>query len=275
MERLLALSLAQNNREVIIALLAAGLILVIVSFVLIMLSYRKEKTEKAEEPAEEPVGEPEPDPVIEEEPVEEVLVAAIVEEEPAEEEPEEIIEEEPAEEEPEEIIDEEPVEEEPEEIIEEVPVEEEPEEIIEEEPVEEESEEIVEEEPAEEEPEEIVEEEPVEEIHREIKAYEVQELMQDDEAAALIEESERWSDKTKSGIVNIDTLSEYFTEGERVTLEEMKARIPVIPKKTTYIKVLARGKLDKALEVEADEFSLDAVKMIALMGGKAIRTRKK
>ena len=111
-------------------------------------------------------------------------------------------------------------------------------------------------------------------VRQEVKVHEVHALMQDEEAALLIEESERKSDRTKSGIVNIDTLSEYFTEGEKVTLDEMKSRIPVIPKKTTYIKVLARGKLDKALEVEADEFSLDAVKMIALMGGKAIRTKK-
>ena len=112
-------------------------------------------------------------------------------------------------------------------------------------------------------------------VRQEVKVHEVHALMHDEEAIALIEESERKSDRTKSGIVNIDTLSEYFTAGEKVTLEEMKSRIPVIPKKTTYIKVLARGKLDKALEVEADEFSLDAVKMIALMGGKAIRTSKK
>lgn len=112
-------------------------------------------------------------------------------------------------------------------------------------------------------------------VRREVKVHEVHTLMRDEVAEQLIEESDRKSDRTKSGIVNIDTLSEYFTDGEKVTLEEMKSRIPVIPKKTTYIKVLARGKLDKALEVEADEFSLDAVKMIALMGGKVIRTSKK
>ena len=83
------------------------------------------------------------------------------------------------------------------------------------------------------------------------------------------------ADKTKTGIVNVDTLSELFVEGEKVTLEELKKRFPYLSKKVTYIKVLARGRLDKPLIVEADEFSLEAVKMIVLEGGKVIRTLKK
>ena len=42
-------------------------------------------------------------------------------------------------------------------------------------------------------------------------------------------------------------------------------------KRVTYIKVLARGKLDKALTVEADDFSPQAVKMIVLTGGSAVK----
>lgn len=75
-------------------------------------------------------------------------------------------------------------------------------------------------------------------------------------------------------IVNIDTLSEYFADGERVGIEEMKQRIPFFNKKATYVKVLARGVLTKTLEVEADDFSLDAVKMIALLGGKVYKSKK-
>ena len=197
MKQLLALTLPETGKEVIIALVVVGFLLIACAFMLIVLSLMKEKAGNRAEPAE-PVEEPiiEPAPVIKE-PVEEV--------------------------------------------------------------------------PAVKEPKPIKKPAPV---RQEVKVHEVHALMHDEEAVKLIEESERKSDRTKSGIVNIDTLSEYFTEGEKVTLEEMKSRIPVIPKKTTYIKVLARGKLDKSLEVEADEFSLDAVKMIALMGGKAIRTRK-
>ena len=199
MKQLLALTLPETGKEVIIALVVVGFLLIACAFVLIMLSLRKEKAGRSIEsaaPVKEPVKEPEPAPAVKEP----VKKAPPVKEPKPTKKP--------------------------------VPV------------------------------------------RQEVKVHEVRALMHDEEAALLIEESERKSDRTKSGIVNIDTLSEYFTEGEKVTLEEMKSRIPVISKKTTYIKVLARGKLDKALEVEADEFSLDAVKMIALMGGKAIRTRK-
>lgn len=99
--------------------------------------------------------------------------------------------------------------------------------------------------------------------------------MTDEEAEAAVEEGVRFADKTKTGIVNVDTLSELFSEGEKVTLEELKKRFPYLSKKVTYIKVLARGRLDKPLIVEADEFSLEAVKMIVLEGGKVIRTLKK
>ncbi|MDE5654929.1 MAG: uL15 family ribosomal protein, partial [Clostridia bacterium] len=86
----------------------------------------------------------------------------------------------------------------------------------------------------------------------------------------LIEKGEGITDKTKTGIINIDTLSQYFADGETVTLEEIKKRINGFGN-TTYIKVLARGTLDKRLIVEADDFSLQAVKMIVLIGGKAIK----
>ena len=79
------------------------------------------------------------------------------------------------------------------------------------------------------------------------------------------------SDRTKVDIVNIDTLSQYFNDGEEVTLEEIKKRVPEVSKRTTYIKVLARGTLDKSLTVYADSFSLQAVKMIVLTGGKAVK----
>ena len=53
-----------------------------------------------------------------------------------------------------------------------------------------------------------------------------------------------------------------------------KKRIPSTGKKVTYVKVLARGTLDKALIVEADDFSPAAIKMIVLTGGEVIRTKR-
>ncbi len=106
-----------------------------------------------------------------------------------------------------------------------------------------------------------------------VTATEVNELLQDDIAVALIEESDEVSDRTKQGIVNIDTLSKHFADGETVTLEEMKKRIPKFVKSTTYVKVLARGALDKKLTVIADSFSIEAAKMILLTGGNAVKKK--
>ena len=108
-----------------------------------------------------------------------------------------------------------------------------------------------------------------------ITAEEVTTLMTDEEAEESVEESSRIADKTKTGIVNVDVLSKTFSAGEKVTLEEIKKRVAGFNKKITYVKVLARGVIDKPLVVEADDYSLDAVKMILLTGGTVIRTRKK
>ena len=96
-------------------------------------------------------------------------------------------------------------------------------------------------------------------------------LLQDEVATSPIEKTDSVSDKTKSDIVNIDTLSQCFAAGERVTLNEIKKRVKGFDKKVTCIKVLARGKLEKSLTVEADKFSAQAAKKIALAGGKAIK----
>lgn len=94
-----------------------------------------------------------------------------------------------------------------------------------------------------------------------------EQLMTDEEALVLA--ADAGSDRQRQTIVNIDTLGEYFADGERVTIDEMRERIPFFDQKATSVKVLARGVLNKTLEVEADDFSLAAVKMILLLGGKA------
>ncbi|MDE7439863.1 MAG: uL15 family ribosomal protein [Clostridia bacterium] len=149
------------------------------------------------------------------------------------------------------------------------------EEIVEE-PIEEVVEEVADEQPAEVE-EEVVEETAEEvqypEVVESITVVEADEEIADEVAETFIQESERYSDKTKKDIVNIDTLSRYFNAGDDVTIEEIKKRVPSVNKKATYIKVLARGTLDKALNVEADDFSPSAVKMIVLTGGTVSRTK--
>ena len=109
----------------------------------------------------------------------------------------------------------------------------------------------------------------------EISASDVGSYMADDRAKLRVQEGNEVSDRTRSGIVNVDTLGKFFNEGEKVTVAEIKRRVSYFPKNVTYIKVLARGKLDKPLIVVADDFSLEAVKMIVLTGGRAIRTKRK
>ena len=110
------------------------------------------------------------------------------------------------------------------------------------------------------------------EVRAEVQVQEVKELMTDEDAQALVILSNRKADKTKKGIVNIDVLSDCFESGETVTLDEIKKRVKGFDKKVTYVKVLARGTLNKRLTVEADEFSVDAQKMILLTGGQVIKT---
>lgn len=110
-------------------------------------------------------------------------------------------------------------------------------------------------------------------VRESVTATEVDKIMSDEVAVSLIEKSEGKTDKTKQGIINIDTLSQNFQSGEVVTLAEIKKRVKGFNQKTTYIKVLARGTLDKPLTVEADTFSIQAVKMIVLTGGKVIKKR--
>ena len=106
-----------------------------------------------------------------------------------------------------------------------------------------------------------------------VTVAEAEEKIADEEVEAYVGESEKYSDKTKKDIVNIDALGKYFKSGETVTVEEIAKRVPSVNSKATYIKVLARGSLNKPLNIEADDFSPAAIKMIVLTGGTV--TRKK
>ena len=106
-----------------------------------------------------------------------------------------------------------------------------------------------------------------------ISVSEAEEILDDEFVESFVRQSNRYSDKSKKAIVNIDTLGRYFNKGETVTVDEIKKRVPGISKNVTYVKVLARGTLDKSLTVEADDFSPQAIKMIVLTGGTVVRTK--
>ena len=97
-------------------------------------------------------------------------------------------------------------------------------------------------------------------------------LISDSLARSLLarEDDPILTDGRRKCIVNVDTLSEHFASGERVDVNVLKER-GIVPPDTAYIKVLARGVIDKPLRVLANDFSPAAIKMIALTGGEAKR----
>ena len=94
----------------------------------------------------------------------------------------------------------------------------------------------------------------------------------DEVAVKFIEIEERGNVGGKKAIVNLDSISANFAAGETVTAEKLKEK-KLIPLNAGFVKVLARGFIDKPLTVEANDFSLAAVKMLVLTGGKAVQIK--
>lgn len=107
-----------------------------------------------------------------------------------------------------------------------------------------------------------------------VSAVEAQNLMSDEVAATLVDESEGAVLAKPKAIVNIDTLSQRYEPNDTVTIASLKEK-KIIAGSVNYVKVLARGVLDKPLTVKMPEFSVDAVKMIVLTGGTVIKLKTK
>lgn len=109
------------------------------------------------------------------------------------------------------------------------------------------------------------------EIVEHIDAVEADELLADNLAMELADYEEGGCDG-KQGIINIGTISSIFEPGALITIAELKA-LGLINKKVRRIKVLADGVLDKPLTIKAEAYSVQAIKMIELTGGKVIILR--
>lgn len=123
--------------------------------------------------------------------------------------------------------------------------------------------------------EEIVEEvadEPAEEENIGVSVAEAHESMTDEAAESMVIVAGGTSAPTtgRKAVVNIDTISANFNDGDTVDLDALKEK-KLVSRKETAVKILARGRLNKQLNVVANDFSADAVKMICLMGGTATR----
>ena len=122
--------------------------------------------------------------------------------------------------------------------------------------------------------EEPVEEEPEleEEILDTVDVETADEMMSDVTALAAIETVGGAKAAGLKSIINISKINDAFNADDTVDAETLKAK-KLIPAKTERLKVLGDGHLDKPLTVVADSFSIQAVKMITLTGGKAIQKK--
>ena len=111
--------------------------------------------------------------------------------------------------------------------------------------------------------------EPILPTLEDVTVEEAAELVADEYAETHILHDHTTAHKGKLEIINIDTLNAHYESGETVTLSSLIEK-ELLPKSTGRLKVLARGHLTKVLRVEADAYSLDAVKMILLTGGTPI-----
>ena len=105
-------------------------------------------------------------------------------------------------------------------------------------------------------------------IVEQVSASEVNSLIANEVAAAaiIVEGSAQRKATGKKGIINVDTLSANYASGDVITIQSLRDKKLIEPG-IKQVKLLARGKLDKALHVELQDYSLEAVKMIIATGG--------
>ena len=112
------------------------------------------------------------------------------------------------------------------------------------------------------------------EIHKEATVEEANELISDEVVKEATEIKYVKSAGGKKTIINIDTISENFNDGDEVNIKVLKEK-GLIQSKFGAYKVLARGVLNKKLKIVADDFSDEAIKMIILTGGEIIELKEK
>ena len=115
----------------------------------------------------------------------------------------------------------------------------------------------------------------VEEVE-DVTVEEADELMADDTALAsvvVVEEPAAPASTGPKAVINIKDINDNFSDGDTVNLDTLKDK-KLVPDKTVRLKVLATGHLNKHnLTVEANSFSVQAIKMIQLTGGTVIQKK--
>lgn len=101
-----------------------------------------------------------------------------------------------------------------------------------------------------------------------VDAEEADELISDEVAMETVKYE--WpAGKGKQGIINIGDLDKLFEPNSVITLPLLK-ELGLMPKKVKRIKILADGVLTKPLTIKAENYSVQAIKMIELTGGTVI-----
>ena len=106
-------------------------------------------------------------------------------------------------------------------------------------------------------------------IRDEVSVSEADALFSDDVAKMAMKHVVREHTGNKKTFINLDTICENFEDGATVTLAALKEK-KLVPADIGRIKILARGHMTKQMTIEADDFSMQAIKMIVLTGGEAV-----
>lgn len=106
-------------------------------------------------------------------------------------------------------------------------------------------------------------------IRDEVSVAEADVLLADDVAKLAMKHVTREHTGTKKTYINLDTICENFEDGAIVNLAALKEK-KLVSSDIGRIKILARGHMSKQMTIEADDFSMQAIKMIVLTGGEAV-----
>ncbi len=109
----------------------------------------------------------------------------------------------------------------------------------------------------------------VKKVHKRVAAATDSNFLVDDRTADLLTERETVAsvDRSNEEAISVDVLSDHFARNELVTLDAIKKKGLLDPQ-VTYLRVTARGAIDKPLRVVANEYTPTAAKMILIAGGK-------
>lgn len=108
-----------------------------------------------------------------------------------------------------------------------------------------------------------------ERVYKSMRRMEVERSMLKDPMRTAIVVHGSKADKTKTAKICLGKINRLFAPGSYVCLNTLK-HMKVVSQNATFLKIKAKGKVNKPLIVEANEFKKKAVAMLTLTGGRAV-----